>query len=304
MFAVQFDIASRLWRSLLGISVQLVDPATLKPETITIGLSPLEDSHTATYIQIKIKECLQSYGLCESQVYSYTTDKGKNVLKATRDLLKDTMELIVCDNDDVEEEYETNDQTPPAADEAQIRCAAHTVQLAVHDFLRPYENKLHNIQEAVREMRVTLKKNGHRLPALSNITRWSSTYRMLKRVLDAKPHVVADYPLLEWDLIQELVDALKAVAELTTRMQAEKYLMGDFYRDQFLCQKAVSKLTSVCAVSLAECLETRMVPLNQTMTFLAAILCDPRFNTTNSRVIDDEQRAEATVSQLIKYKAN
>lgn len=52
---------------------------------------------------------------------------------------------------------------------------------------------------------------------------------MLKALQEVRDHVVVNPNMLDWDFVDEMVEALKDVAELTTRMQKEVYLMGDFF---------------------------------------------------------------------------
>lgn len=231
MFSVQFDIASRKGRTLLGISAQFVDHKTFKQEVITIGMVHLKATGGLVLKQ-KMEECLAQYGLSITQVYSYTTDNGKNVLKATRELLRESEKAILedtqeqdahdnygdtdnvddvddvddVDEDDVdsvdgddedddsyEEEPEPAAEAVPAYDhdwdEALIRCAAHTVQLAVNDVLKPMDNKLKNIRGQVKLARDQLKKKGMPMPPLSNITRYASlpTTAYYKKIISLTP---------------------------------------------------------------------------------------------------------------------
>lgn len=77
-------------------------------------------------------------------------------------------------------------------------------------------------------------------------------YRMLKMTLDAKAHVESDYPLLDWALIEDLVVALREVAKLTEKMQAEVYAMGDFFRDLFVCCSELEDITTDRAKKTSE----------------------------------------------------
>lgn len=109
------------------------------------------------------------------QVYGYTTDNGGNVLKTRRELLTEQDILLMTTHID-EEEADTEAIDVFARqhpfDEAQIRCAAHTVQLAVNDFLKPSKKQTDGIREIVRKLRVDFKRDGLPQPPLSNITRY------------------------------------------------------------------------------------------------------------------------------------
>lgn len=171
---MQFEIASRKGRTLRGISVQFVDHLTLKQEVITIGMMHLE-STSGLVLKQKMEECRAEYGLSITQVYSYTTDNGKNVLKATRDLLRESEQFIIdenCEYDDYEDEPASKEADHDHDwDEALIRCAANTVQLAMNDMLKHMHNKLKNIRGQVKVAREQLKKRKMNIPPL--ITRYT-----------------------------------------------------------------------------------------------------------------------------------
>lgn len=69
-------------------------------------------------------------------MYSYTTDIGKNVLKATKDLLKASGAEGALYDDEEDTGAVAVFEFDHPFEEAQIRCAAHTVQLGVNDFGR------------------------------------------------------------------------------------------------------------------------------------------------------------------------
>lgn len=62
---MQFEIASRKGRTLLGISVQFVDHLTLKQEVITIGMMHLE-STSGLVLKQKMEECRAEYGFFDN----------------------------------------------------------------------------------------------------------------------------------------------------------------------------------------------------------------------------------------------
>lgn len=66
--------------------------------------------------------------------------------------------------DDIFDKYYPYDAT-------QIRCAAHTIQLAVNDFLGDYNNTISNMREKIKTMRPYLKSLDQCQPPLSNQTR-------------------------------------------------------------------------------------------------------------------------------------
>jgi hypothetical protein len=73
-----------------------------------------------------------------------------------------------------------------------IGCASHRFNLACKRYLIPYEETLQNINTLMVSLR-TIKKAGklrkatNLEPIKRNVTRWSSTYSMLKRFFELKP---------------------------------------------------------------------------------------------------------------------
>lgn len=68
-----------------------------------------------------------------------------------------------------------------------IRCAAHVVQLGVNDFLKKYRAEIELVKGAVKKIRTQFehfeRKDRPAKPTLANATRWSSTYKMVSRLL-------------------------------------------------------------------------------------------------------------------------
>lgn len=158
----------------MGVSVQFIGCDTFVNEIMTNGMIVFHEAHTGHHIKKKVEERLQSYGLKTSQVYTYTTDNGKNVLKATKELLLDIHQedFVGLDEDD-EYDQEIDDIFGKyyPYDATQIRCAAHTIQLAVNDFLGDYNNTISNMREKIKTMRPYLKSLDQCQPPLSNQTR-------------------------------------------------------------------------------------------------------------------------------------
>lgn len=125
-------------------------------------------------------------------------------------------------------------------------------------------------------------------------------YRMLEAVKAVEHLVTVDSRLVDWNLIRELVDALEDVARLTTEMQAEIYMMGDFFRDLMACRERLAGREETPSVTAMQShLDKRSRDLLSTVTYAAAIVCDPRYNTINSTAIDPLQRDDAIVSTYL-----
>ena len=122
---------------------------------------------------------------------------------------------------------------------------------------------------------------------------------MLNELLKVKQHLVAEtkLPAIDWDVVDSLVVDLHDVAVLTTKMQKEEYVMGDFFRDVNLCtQNMENLLPNDLVETMIFNLDERTQPLLSSHTFLASLVCDPRFNFEDSPGINVIQRRDSIVS--------
>lgn len=78
------DIVTKHKRSILGISVQYALNGDLKVRSI--GFIELSERHTGKYLAEVIIKRLKGLGIQLIQIFTITTDNGKNVLKLVRDM--------------------------------------------------------------------------------------------------------------------------------------------------------------------------------------------------------------------------
>lgn len=78
------DIVKKNQRAIFGVSIQYIIDANLKVRSI--GMIELEQSNTAKYLADVICERLKMYEIDLKQIFTITTDNGKNVLKMVRDI--------------------------------------------------------------------------------------------------------------------------------------------------------------------------------------------------------------------------
>lgn len=93
-------------RSILGISVQFVDPSNFKNEIVSIGIVPIQGSHTAVNLKAEVEKIFEDYNISPVQVIGYTTDNGGNLIKTTLDLLEEQEKAMASEIYDEDEESE------------------------------------------------------------------------------------------------------------------------------------------------------------------------------------------------------
>lgn len=120
-----------------------------------------------------------------------------------------------------------------------ISCFIHTLQLVVNDGLKQIGavssiiNKVSKMVSYVRHscQATSLFEGGHKLQAKNN-TRWNSTNKMLKSLLDADPAIIEqlDYSAkltkYEMKVISEITAVLTPFELATMQCQAQKFFVS------------------------------------------------------------------------------
>ena len=233
LVCLKVDGVTKSTRHFIGINVQYIKDAKIVVRTL--GVREMFSRHTALNIKSEILSSLDSFQLSVRNLLSSTTDTGANMIK-----LAELLQLAqIEDFDDIGliEWFPECDLDPSDATLQTVKCAAHTLQLAVHDAIKNSEEtaailkKARNAACALRKPnRVKeLRKQGHAMPVLDVSTRWGSSFDMLESVLAVKEYAVAhesEDDLLcltdeEWQLVENVIDALRPAREATIILQGK-----------------------------------------------------------------------------------
>lgn len=167
VLSLKMDSATRNERSVLGINIQLIVDG--KIEIYTLSIREMQTSQTAQNLKDHLQEVLNEFGITKKQIFSITTDNGRNMLKSV-DLLGVYGDDDDNDDDDEDEDNGDNNSENSVAENQDsfwenifeehhqiysVRCAAHTLQLAIHDFLRNDERMeiIHSVRQIVKTLR-------------------------------------------------------------------------------------------------------------------------------------------------------
>lgn len=272
---VKLDLASRMRKSILGVNIQYMKDDKIVVRTLS--MLQTNSSHTGEYICSLLMQILDEFNIKYSQVHTITTDNGKNVVKSVElfravenaDLMDDTWDELNILFDE-ENENNSNDEDENGADDEDvnemerivnnaisifeakseiltaIKCAAHTVQLVVQGGLKntDYAKKL--LRKCRRIVRTLLNPNMMNLirqqnlnsPKIDCLTRWSSTYYMLERLVYLKEfyeQVISFMPSncklndADWQALDGILSTLKLFESLTKKLQAVQFTVSDFY---------------------------------------------------------------------------
>ena len=206
-------------KSILGINAQYLKRTEIKVRTL--GMVELDCKHTGLNLNKVVCEVLQCFELNIRNVYSYTTDNGANMVKASEIFSKAQKELFDIDveHDEEEEGHEDGDEGENSGDEDDddvtlnfedidlenveneldelvsvsvvARCIAHTLQLVAFDVTKLHKNSIKSIRKFVKNIRKSthndlFKQSGLKKPPKDICTRWNSTFLMIKNINDEK----------------------------------------------------------------------------------------------------------------------
>ncbi|XP_064472544.1 uncharacterized protein LOC135387057 [Ornithodoros turicata] len=311
LFSLKIDCATRMDRAVLGINAQYIENGKIVVQTL--AMKELYERHTAQYITLQVQDVLARYELGVNQVYSLTTDNGSNMLKAAS-LLNDESSRAAGDYDDastsddismdIDEEFCLTGEHQDVRQIHSIRCAAHTLQLAVNDALKHGMTidifaKCRNISKKLRTQTLMslIRKLKLKKPILDCVTRWMSTVIMLRRLTELRGFCDdmfgTDNELRlqddEWKAVDDAIEALAPAEEATKRLQTEQLTLGDFYSLWIACRERTAKLTSALASSLAASMRSRETRLFEGELFCSAIFLDVRYHV----LLSDDQRTKA-----------
>lgn len=217
------------------------------------------------------------------------------------EITDDELDLIAQNDEDEDEDpqnYECNGEIGDVAT-VRVHCTAHKLQLAVNDFIWKNNSVKRTVVMSQRLaaklrnsiVRPYITESGLNQAILDQKTRWSSTYAMLERLLELKMFCKQKENVFKglafsdtnWDNVTTLCEALKPLALLTTRLQAEQLDVSQFI--YLWTHFAVFKLERLAesnnkAESLRKCVKVREQPIFENVVVVAATYLDKRFQQT------------------------
>lgn len=190
----------------------------------------LDPSHTGIVIGQAVFECIAEWKI-EDKVITITLDNASNNDVAVRNLKAKLL---------------ARKSTCFVAKYFHVRCCAHIINLVVNDGIEPLGHLIDNLRQTVKD----IKRSPSRMHKfveicrslaldiggglkLDVLTRWSSTYHMLKVSIAYKEALIsyaetdANYKWQptdhEWALYSSIQPILGSLAEITTAFSASKY---------------------------------------------------------------------------------
>ncbi|KAE8739238.1 hypothetical protein FOCC_FOCC015268 [Frankliniella occidentalis] len=207
-----------------------------------------------------------------------------------------------------------------------VKCAAHTLQLAIVDDsikkIASVSTLLAKCRVVVKKLRAEtyrkkLKKVHLAIPVHDNDTRWNTSYAMLESLLKVRGYVeddLEDFSADDWNEVESTLESLEPTMVATKILQGEQITLGDMYGTWLECKVKLKKVGSPLDNKICEAMTKRerrevYAPSNRLLAgqgkvpplfdypgFLAAIFLDPRYFA----ILDEDEiaTAKAYIMQL------
>lgn len=274
--------------------------------TKTLAVKDTEAHHDSHYLQKLIEGVLSEFEIKKEQILCIVTDNASNMIK--------TIELL--NEPDDEEQEHPNETLDDATEEAsklcqikQMRCAVHTLQLAIRDGLKePHAasliGKFRQAAIAARTPKIDaiLRRRAGKGAIIDQATRWGSTYLMIKRLLDLRNALEdVDNPSVslterQWNELSDLESLLATPFITTKNLQSEDLTGGRFLREWRNLIFVLSKKGGLIAEGIVSSMKKRENILLDNDLLLSSVYIDPKHRI----LLDDEQinRAKKSLYEL------
>ena len=331
---LKIDGATRLGSSYLAINVQYVQNG--KAIIKTLAVVDCAGKHSAAATMELVKKVMERYELKKDQILAIVTDNARAMLK-TVELLNqaevqesDEHENInVTPEEDADENADDydDDLRALAVDTSEVstssvpdttiytvRCAAHTLQLAIRDGLKQHgaSTVLAQARSVAKKLRApnmlsSLKNKGQLLPMIDVETRWGSSFLMLKRLLALKV-VVQDYaaashelhmPERTWQQVQKLADILEQPYAVTVRLQSADLTAGTFFKEWCRLRELLEKEGAIGA-AIAASMKQREERMLESDVLLAAIYADTRYRILLGARLEKAAKAFVNITERVR----
>ena len=323
---LKMDACTRMRTNYFAINIQFMND---NMETIirTLAVKDTEAKHSSEYIKEIVCKVLDTYNLHKDQILAIVTDNASNMISTIEKLNQDKAEPEEGDAEDDfdfsrastsgESELAGSEGNPDTSDEfnlsvdmtvidakiCHMRCAVHTLQLAICDGLKGRHaanliGMVRNIATRARNPKIDaiLKRRAKKGAIIDQVTRWGSTYLMIERILELKSILsdMANHDLtmsnVQWDQVKSLKELLYYPYIVTKKLQCSNLTPGSFIKEWNMLIFRMTQIGGLIAEEIKDSMVRREAFLLDNDILLAAIYVDPLY------------RVSLNDSQLIKAK--
>lgn len=261
-------------KSFLGVTAHFIFNGQHK--SVTIGVTELDDRHTAEYLKEWLLKILHDWKINIDSILVVVSDSGANIKKAIRDAF---------------------------GTDRHLSCFAHTLNLVPSKIIES-DKDVSSLCQKVKTIVTYFKKSvaaADKLRAVADLkliqsvdTRWNSTHDMLARFIRLSESVGSILlqcpkapPMLtasELQTIKEFVELLKPFESATNIVSGETYLTGSKVIPIVNTLRTALQLSEPEAITgerlkrlLLEQFSTRFNCIEKVMPLAIATILDPRF---------------------------
>ena len=307
---LKLDACTRHRVNYLGINVQFVNSEN-KLDIQTLAVRDTEAQHNSDFIRDTTEAVLKDYDIKKQQVLAIVTDNASNMTSFVEKFNQSNSEDEESDFDSSVEldEEEVSYSVMELGVASHMRCAVHTLQLAIRDGLKKNQvkqlvTKLRQIAAIARTLKIDaiLKRKTSKGAIIDQATRWGSTYLMIQRLIELRDAIQdLAHPELtltdsKWDEVKELFEMLKYPFLATKRMQAANLTPGSFLKEWKTLIFTFDRIGGKVANAIKNSMHRREKTLMNNDVLLSAIYVDPKYRLTLSE--DQFQRGKQALSGI------
>ncbi|KAF3832801.1 hypothetical protein F7725_026466, partial [Dissostichus mawsoni] len=297
---------SRATTSFMAVTCHFIED--FKMSSCLLDCFEFSERHTADNLAKKLLNVAKDWKV-EGKVVCCVTDNAANITKAIQ-----------------------------IAKWTHLPCLAHTINLIARDSLKGLKPILDKVKEAVEyfhrstvgaeKLKATQNQMGMAELRLKQdcITRWNSTYDMLKSFLKSKDAIISTLAITnasvsplsqeEWSILQEVCTILEPFQEVTVEISAESYVTASMV---ILLAKGLQKVTvsyqrsattqqaSDLGNSLCANMASRFLRMEYNHTLGDATALDPRFKKVafgDARAADEAFQRIATAAGRVTLSSS
>jgi len=323
---LKMDACTRHRVNYFAVNAQFINSEN-KLVIATLAVRDTENQHSSEFIKTVVEDVLKEFEISKRQVLALVTDNASNMTLAVKKLAEDSA------FDPEREDYGDSSDDETVLDDminlafldysqdttttmSHMRCAAHTLQLAIRDGLKTNVvavliSKIRKVVTAARTPKIDaiLKRKANKGAILDQSTRWGSTYLMIERILEIKDTLVdiahPDVCLseAEWKEVEDLECLLRDPFLFTKKLQTANLTPGEFYKDWKKLLFKFAQIGGILAEAMKKSMERRGKVLLSNDVLLAAVYVDPMYRVTLT--IDEQERGrKAIVAIALRMKSH